>query len=342
MADDRVVIVHRTDVHIADRPPVSRKDDYASAILHKLALVGDIARKVGADAVIDTGDFFHIQAPNRTSHSLVQRVMEVHETRYTCPVYSVVGNHDLSGANLDSLGRQPIGTLFRSRTFRQLGEVVLGGDGRPRVRIVGVPYSTKPTLESLTVERGDEDVLVEACHIYSAPGGNVPFRDLGDEPVFAWEDLATLPADVWLGGHYHKDQGVALVGGKHFVFPGSLSRGVFSWDEMDRLPRVAIVTFDYEPEDFSGPGPFLGPPRVRTKAVLVRLAGLPVAEEIYDVRARTVDRDVSERISGFVASLTGATSKADPLQEILGRSDASPEVRERAADYLRQAMGEGR
>ena len=328
----RVVIVHRTDVHIADRPPVSRRDDYASAIIGKLAIVGDLARKIGADAVVDSGDFFHIQAPSRNSHGLVQRVMEVHETHYTCPVYFVLGNHDLAGGNPESVSRQPIGTLLRARTFTSLGDVTLGGHDRPRVRLVGVPYAPHPTLASLRVERGSEDVLVEVCHAYTvAPGTGASFQELSDEPVFSWEELSSLPADVWLGGHYHRDQGSEVVGGKRFVFPGSLSRGVYSRDEMDRLPRIAVITFEGEE---GGP--------VQTNVRLVRLTGLPVAEEIFDVRARAVDREVTDRISAFVTSLMSDTAKADPLEAVASRGDVPPEIRERAAGYLRRAMGEGR
>jgi DNA repair exonuclease SbcCD nuclease subunit len=68
----------RTDVHINDRPPESRCDDYLETVLGKLKQIGDIAREREVDAVLDNGDFFHNKAASRNSHLLVRKVADLH------------------------------------------------------------------------------------------------------------------------------------------------------------------------------------------------------------------------------------------------------------------------
>ena len=65
------------DQHVADHPMVSRIDDYKEAILAKLAKVADYAIQYEVDAVVLTGDMFHLKAPSRSSHSLVNRLIQV-------------------------------------------------------------------------------------------------------------------------------------------------------------------------------------------------------------------------------------------------------------------------
>ena len=96
-----VTLVWRTDVHLSDHTPRSRTDNWTDTVLRKLSDIGEIARKSGANAVIDGGDFFDIKAPGRNSHALIRRAMEVHRD-YPCPVYANVGNHDAAACHRHS------------------------------------------------------------------------------------------------------------------------------------------------------------------------------------------------------------------------------------------------
>ena len=68
-----IKLLWRTDVHLSDRAPVSRTDDWAETVFGKLDQVRRVAEKVGASAILDGGDFFHIKSPGRNSHALVHR-----------------------------------------------------------------------------------------------------------------------------------------------------------------------------------------------------------------------------------------------------------------------------
>ena len=109
-------LVWRTDVHLSERNPRSRTDNWREAIINKLRQVGEIARKVDASAVLDGGDFFDIKSPSRNSHDLIREVAEVHQD-YPCPTYANVGNHDCVYGDYTYLPQQPLGVLFSTGVF---------------------------------------------------------------------------------------------------------------------------------------------------------------------------------------------------------------------------------
>ena len=156
-------LVWRTDVHLSDNPPASRKDDWTATVLDKLRQVGEVARRVQASAVIDGGDFFHVKSPTRNSHELIRRVAEVHAA-YPCPVYANVGNHDCVYGDYAYLDQQPLGVLFATGVFKRLYDQheAVFTDGEIQVRVVGVPYhgTTYDMNRFRSITKGTEDHLV--------------------------------------------------------------------------------------------------------------------------------------------------------------------------------------
>ena len=102
-----IKLLWRTDVHLSDRAPVSRTDDWAETVFGKLDQVRRVAEKVGASAILDGGDFFHIKSPGRNSHALVHRTAQ-HHADYPCPVYCTPGNHDCVYGDYSFLPQQPL------------------------------------------------------------------------------------------------------------------------------------------------------------------------------------------------------------------------------------------
>lgn len=192
-----ITLVWRTDVHMADMPPQSRTDDWAATILGKLNQVGDIARDVKANAVLDGGDFFHVKSPTRNSHEMVRRVTEVHAA-YPCPVYANVGNHDVKYGSMEYLSESPLAVLFESGVFKRCydqHEAVFVQDG-VKVRVVGIPYhGTKYDMNRFTsLVRQDEDRLVVMVHCLASAKGGTMFEA---EDVIGYNQLANLGPDVW-------------------------------------------------------------------------------------------------------------------------------------------------
>jgi DNA repair exonuclease SbcCD nuclease subunit len=331
-------LVLRVDAHLADDAPVSRTDDWASTILGKVVQVGQIATEVEAVGVLDTGDFFHIKSPSRNSHELVVRAAEAHKG-YPCPVWSTIGNHDCKYGSAEFLKEGPLGVLFETGVFQRLYDkhearfhepcMVPDNPTDPKgttftVRVVGVPYhGTSYDMNRLTtITKGDEDYLVVVAHLLASPTQSSMYEA---EDVLRYSDLANLDPDVWCFGHWHKNQGVQVVGGKTFVNIGSISRGALTQDDLNRQPCVAVLHFDKK--------------GVTVKTVPLRVAP---AEEVFDVSGR--DRKVAraanvDNLVENIKTILTQRQTGDLLEEVRSMPGLTEPVRERSLFYLERARG---
>lgn len=308
---------------MADRGPSSRVDDWVETVFDKLSQVRDIAKEVGASAILDGGDFFHIKSPGRNSHELVRRTAE-HHADYPCPVYCTPGNHDSVYGDYTFLPQQPLGVLYAAGVFKKLYneyDALFEKDGL-KVRIVGVPYpGTQNGLEKIqALRKRDEDVLICVAHVLASLTGGSMFEG---EDIVRYSDLLTAAPDVFCFGHWHMDQGVEILGNKTFINLGSLTRGSLSQDEVQRRPASAVIECTK-----SG------------ATVEIRRLKVKPAEEVFDVDAR--NRQVRQQIEmdAFVNRIReGLRPKieGETLKEVLGATSGVPnEVREKALFYLEQ------
>lgn len=320
-----VRLVWRTDVHMADVPPVSRVDDWTETVCDKLRQVGKLAWEIKAQAVLDGGDFFHIKSPVRTSHRTLRTVVAIHRDNYSCPVYANVGNHDCVYSDIRWLPQQPLGVLFETGAFQRLygdHEALFEADG-VKVRVVGVPYhGTSYDLSKLDVKKGEEDYLVVVAHLLASDTGSTSLFE--SEDVVSYSHLRGLEADVFCFGHWHKDQGITEISpGKWVVNVGSLTRGALSQDHLERIPACAILAF--------GPG-----------GVQVERHDLKVSPsaEVFDLQGRVRMETSTMVIDSFVEKMRttlkvdGRKSLEDSVRETKGIPSS---VRERTLLYLERA-----
>lgn len=323
-------LVWRTDVHMADRNPSSRTDNWPETVLGKLGQVRDLAEKVGAQAILDGGDFFHVKAPSRNSHDLVESVAR-HHADYPCPVYCTPGNHDSVYGDYAFLGQQPLGVLFATGVFKKLYDLEEAGfidENGLMVRVVGIPYhgSTYDMSRFTDIERKGEDILICVAHVLASEDGGSMFEG---EDIIRYSDLLDTAPDVFLFGHWHKDQGVVELGGKTFVNIGSLTRGALSQDEVQRQPACAVLSV-------TGQGSALSP-LCRVEVEVVRLKVRP-AEEVFDVEKRA--RQVREQVEmdAFVekirASLEPAKDSVSLTETVKAMQDVPGDIRALAVSYL--------
>jgi len=246
-----------------------------------------------------------------------------HHADYPCPVYCTPGNHDSIYGDYAFLEQQPLGVLFEDGTFSRLydeHEAVFEKDG-VKVRVVGIPYhGTTYDMDRVnTIKKGDEDYLVVVAHLLASKDGGSMFES---EDVLKYADLAKLDPDLWLFGHWHKDQGITEIKGKTFVNLGSLTRGALTQDDMERQPAVAYITFDEEGLE------------VKT----IRLRVQP-AEDVFDVDAKVRAEVRSMTIDAFVSSVreTLIDSKEESLEDTVRAAKGIPEkVKEKSIYYLEQ------
>ena len=315
--------IWRTDIHVSDHAPRRRSDDWNKALLEKIRWIGSYAKEVGADAVIDGGDFFDVKSPAKNSHKLIQQVIEAHAD-YPCPVYANVGNHDCVYGDYSFLPQQPLGVLFSAGVFKRLydeHELRLTSVDGTSVRVCGVPYhGVRYDMGRFNIKKGDEDYLITAAHVLASKTGGNMFEG---EDIVKYNDLTQYDTDLWLFGHWHKDQGIADIGdSKKAVNLGSLSRGSLSQDNLDRKPKVALIT-------------------VSEKGLEVEEVIVPhkPASEAFNVEQKVREEAEEGRIASFVESLKVLSNQSAtklPIKDKIKSLDIGEEVKEKAYLLLEQ------
>lgn len=325
-------LLWRTDVHLSDRAPKSRIDDWTESVLGKLRQTVALAKKFDA-RILDGGDFFHVKSPTRNSHRLVRLVAEVHQAVET---WANVGNHDCKYGDMAHLNEQPLGVLFETGVFQRLYDEheAVFEEGPLKVRVVGIPYhGTSYDLKRFTaIERGDEDYLVVIAHCLASKDGGEMF---GSEDIIKYEFLEKLDqVDVWCFGHWHKNQGIhtlpSVQRGPHerlryIINVGSLTRGALTQDEMTRIPEVVRMTFE-----------------ASDKYELERIPlAVQDAKDVFNVEGRVRQEARESTMETFVKNIEEALLRTDQMSLIdivMGMKEVPQEVRERAAHFLEQAQ----
>lgn len=322
---DRLAFIFRTDTHVADKSPSSWKADYPSEIWSNLTQIGQMALDHGVIAVLDGGDYFHVKSASRNSHNLIIRTITIHK-QYPCPVYCIEGNHDVTYNDLDSIERQPLGVLYESKTFIHLREEVFRVGGL-QVRVVGVPYAPKRTLEELRAiqKQPGDDYLIAVVHALAAESPPPQVEDFFGEPVFRYGDLVSSDGpDVFCFGHWHKDQGIVSIGGKSFVNQGAVSRGALIHENTKRTPQVSLLEFDSN--------------GFRCKTLPLKVAP---AEEVFDFAKKERAESESRSIDKFVERLQEDVlfDTNTSIEGNIGKLDFAEDVRGMALAYLERARG---
>lgn len=317
-----ISFIIRTDVHISDRAPASRCDDYMESCLEKLTQIRDLARERDVTAVLDNGDFFHNKSASRNSHLLVRKVADLHHT-YPCPVYVNPGNHDFPYGNVDYVHQQPLGVLFSTRVFERMTDHMFEvADGGLKVRVVGFPYKVHFEVQEWDLERGDEDLLIVCAHTYATPEGNEWY---GKEKVQSYSELAECSPDIFIFGHLHLDQGIQEVRGKTFFNLGSMTRGSLTEDNLERIPRVGYLSIQKDPD---------GQVSYSHEAIPLKVAP---ASEVFDLEKHERLKEERKDIDQFLDSLERSISmsEGESIYQTISNMESFPEdVRKRTLQYL--------
>lgn len=234
-----------SDEHLADLAPGFRKDDYKSSILQKIEWQGDMAKRFKADAVLRGGDFFHVKAANKTTMRTMAMAARIHR-KYPCPTFAMPGNHDMSNNDPDSVPGQPLGVMIESGVFKLMKEEIFIS-GSMKIRVVGVPYTTDIDVDGIhdLVKKKDETYTVAFIHALASMAPEERVQSFFNERIFDYRDLVFDGCpDIYVFGHYHKDQGIVDHLGVKFVNLGAISRGALTFENLDRKPKVSLIKAD--------------------------------------------------------------------------------------------------
>lgn len=316
------------DVHICDHAPGKRVEGYRDNILAKLYECVKIAKDNECTHVIFLGDIFHIKVPNRVSHSLVQDMADVF-LAFGLPVLVLVGNHDITHGTLDTLAKQPLGTLA------YIPEVTLLTDEPYQldedVTLYPIAGTSDITIDDFEIS-GDNKRDIMLVHQSIVP-------DIGVEPEIIQHILfdAKLVAektdiDIILYGHQHRCDGIYEVereNGTKAVFSnlGSICRLTIGEGDIDKEPAVMMLTIADDEQR-------------TTDMEIIKLNEVLPSHEVYHLdehlEQKEHSKDIDETIKKLQATEVSAFSIDGVINEVEARQDIDDRVRTTALDLLEE------
>jgi DNA repair exonuclease SbcCD nuclease subunit len=308
-------IVTFTDVHLADKGPASRTDNYRDAILGKLEQISVFCKENKVDLAICAGDLFHFKSPSKNSHFLVSKTMEIFKN-FPCPVYSIYGNHDISQDNISTLPKQPFYVLLKSGAIRYLEDETFDNGN---IRIFGMDYLSDPDYKDFNRSKNKEKIQMCVAHVNASS----QFDDLFGEKVYKYQELQNCTPDIFLFGHYHPDQGIEVHGGKHFINVGSLSRGSLKKDELSRTPNISFITVD--------------------DSYNVKIDKIPLkvspAHEIFDLEQKKKEDVEQKEIENFIYEMKQkiAVDDSNDITKTISSMNFEKTIQDRALFYFEKA-----
>ena len=338
MDANSVVFVCVGDLHVKSRNPVSRIDDYCAAWRKKLAYVRAVAAKVGASAVLCSGDIFD-DVPSSVNHTLVNdMIYRLHQfDRFISPP----GNHDMVYRSLNRLGDTPFQSLVSAQAVQMVSTgtgciPVWANSGAVEASVYGVEYRQEGCLAALE----------ELCPSHRVGGVNVAvvhgFVDVAagshyGEPVVSYKQIVEQTGcNVVLIGHQHDSAVPQVVDGVLFLRPGAMMRGALRVEDIYREPHIVVVRV--------GVAKFDGAVELRG-GVWVKWKNVPLpyesADKVFDLDSYKVRKEREAALTAFAGQLSAVTlddlTNPDSVLDEVCSQVEEIEVVERVREYITRA-----
>jgi len=224
------------DLHYSIRPPARRSEDYGDQLLAKLEYIQSARKKVRVSDLFSTGDWFHRKLHHSYSFSELNKLLGCLKGR----IYSIIGNHDITGYQVKSERYKAIGALLRSGKVRWLDKKPYIND---LVEIRGVSYKAgynaidNFTESRFTTEDGQLRILITHAALFKS---RPPYDDhilLSDLKKAAKK----IEPDIIINGHVHSPDFFVeeYVPGKYVFQLGTIGRD--SIDLKKYQPRFLIL-----------------------------------------------------------------------------------------------------
>ncbi|MDA3835008.1 MAG: metallophosphoesterase family protein [Spirochaetales bacterium] len=294
------IAILSADIHRQEQIPVCRTDDFFSEQERKLMWLDDLQQKYGCP-VLDSGDLFSHWKPS--PWLITSTLMYLPDEFYTVP-----GNHDLPGHNINLLNKSGLAVLEAA------GRVTIALEPIVKGNFVIHPFPYGSELKPLTKKsNGVLDVAICHAMVYQ---GKEPWPGCTDPDSSRF--LRKMKGyDLVLTGHNHKPFTEDL-SGRLLVNPGSLMRRTA--DQWDHRPRV-----------------YLWYPDNTIEAVFVPIAEGVISREHLE---KKVAKD--ERMASYVQKLSETEYElSSKFEENLEKIYQQNKIRQSVKDLINTAMGEG-
>ncbi len=292
-------ILYFTDPHFCAYNPVARTDNYLETTFNKLDEIKTIAKKEKCEVLLVSGDWYHLKSWHKNPYLLTNRLIDYFKS-LSVPIYGIYGDHDLSARDVINLERQPLGTLAKGANIRLINKgenFDLGG----AVYVTGAPKTDEYESDITNYVPND---LGAKFHIHMVHGDLYPSKPVY-EPWTSYDSLKDSPADLTLRGHIHRNDGIIQVGKTKIVGIGSLTRGTYNTDAINRRPSVAIINTE-------------------TKEIkVIELKSAPEAKDIFDFEKK----EALDKAEFEIDKLSALIKHESTNQELQGPEQVFEEVK---------------
>jgi DNA repair exonuclease SbcCD nuclease subunit len=294
------------DVHLTNENshPSSCTSSYTDDLFDLLEQASAITAERRCKAIIQLGDFFHIKAPGRNSHALIQRAMNWVRNA-PCEVWIVPGNHDLLNDRLESLNEgQPLGVLYDSGLARKADRYDIDIPA-----VYGVPWQQFWDAEETVADRAvtnalssfrpsDTPQLIVTHAPFFPPGSNPAYEHYSTEKFASMVNPSGRANVQVIYGHIHDYHGEYVVNGVRFANYGALSRGSLTESNLTR--PVGVTIWD----------------SVTGKFEFVELQAKP-ADQVFRVKEITEVKTTQLKLDQFLESVGQSTISITTIESVL-------------------------
>lgn len=216
------------DPHWRSTAPARRIDDFVEAQYRKTCTVRDLANKHKAVTVL-LGDLFDTDA---STNQTIIRYMKLLRT-FEGPVLALPGNHDVYGANLETLKRSAYGVLEAAGVIERI-------DHAPRRLAKGV-YIVGHTYMHADKPKPVRGAALNILATHEMVIGEKIWREQEEYELADQYLDAHRGWDMIFAGHFHGDFMQKDARGRYICNPGSLVRIKASTRDMAMDPGVLLL-----------------------------------------------------------------------------------------------------
>lgn len=295
--------------------PENRLDNLSDTLKNKLNEVVDIAEKYDVDYILHGGDFFDVASP---SLAVTGDFLDIFK-KIKVPIYAISGNHDLFGANLQTLPRTLLGFIARLGFIKLLmpGDKVYLEKNNVTLQLTGQPYhydiDIRPKELDYHITKENADIAIHMVHGMLANQKEFP----GHHTLVA--DILATEADITLSGHNHLGFGHLELEGKHFINPGALVRLTNHKREIERRVGVTLIN--------------LASKNIECETIYLNSA--PMADEVLDRSKIEAKASLNLKLERFTQEIRQASDMEKMnvkaiINEVINKLEGSPELRAEA------------
>lgn len=234
-------VIYVGDMHLDCVSPSSRVDNFPQTMLDKFTSMTQQFHKIYGDnfIIVLLGDVFH---RNNQSVFYLNEVLSCFRScSALCKgIFSIVGNHDIAYARMDTIMKSPFRALLESGYLKLFGSIELVSHNYSYLFISGAQvYEPCLFREEATLKAGSSDL--GQAHLCAHR-----FYKAGEENTLQTPFIKECKYDAVILGHDHVQYPIETVANTKIVRPGAFSRGTAHFMNLVRGVDVAQYNLDHK------------------------------------------------------------------------------------------------